>query len=651
MNAAVEMNAAGPGSLYQACLLRSVEEALLRLFAEGRVAGTTHTCIGQEMSAIALANALDRQRDIIFSNHRCHGHYLAWTDDVEGLIAEVMGKRTGVCGGLGGSQHLCAPGFFSNGVQGGIVPVAAGLALGRKLARQDGIVAVCIGDGTLGEGVVYETFNIASKWQLPLLIVLENNRYAQSTAQEETLAGGIDARASAFGIPVFRGDTWSHEALNDEMKRAADLVRAECRPAFIRVDTYRLAAHSKSDDDRDPEVIAGYARRDPVNLFVSNLDSAADKELASIRERIRDAIEGADAEPALALPDDAETGAETRGTRSVTLEPGSQLDAINRALADWMAADSDVVLIGEDIRSPYGGAFKITRGLSDAFPDRVFNAPISEAAICGIGNGLALQGRRPVVEIMFGDFLGLCFDQILNHAAKFHGMYNRQVTVPLVIRTPMGGGRGYGPTHSQNIEKHFVGIPGLRVLVLHGRTRIEALYRTLRDNRAPVLIVENKLLYRERGDAPLPGDHEMLEVGDVFPATVLRPKGDPDLTLVAFGRMSVLAERAAARLREEEELEVELIFPLEVSPLRLQAVLGSAARTGKLLVVEEGASGFDLGAEVIASASIAHRGKAPLRCKRLAAQPIPVPSSTVLELQVLPSVESIMAACLGLFDE
>lgn len=645
------MNAAILSDLHQACLLRSVEEALLRLFAEGRVAGTTHTCIGQEMSAIALANSLDRQRDIIFSNHRCHGHYLAWTDDVEGLIAEVMGKRTGVCGGLGGSQHLCAPGFFSNGVQGGIVPVATGLALGKKLAQQGGIVAVCIGDGTLGEGVIYESFNIAAKWQLPLLIVLENNRYAQSTAQEETLAGDIDARASAFGIPVFGGDTWRSEALNQEMKRAADSVRTECRPAFIRVDTYRLAAHSKSDDDRDPQVIASYARRDPVNLFVSTFDPAADSGLISIRERIQDAIERADAEPVLALPVSTEAEADSEASRSISLEPGSQLDAINCALSEWMAADPNVVLIGEDIRSPYGGAFKITRGLSDAFPDRVLNAPISEAAICGIGNGLALIGRRPVIEIMFGDFLGLCFDQILNHAAKFHGMYNQQVTTPLVIRTPMGGGRGYGPTHSQNIEKHFVGIPGLRVLILHCRTRVDAMYRTLRDIHAPVLIVENKLLYREKGDAPLPGDHEVLEVGEVFPATVLRPRSRPDVTLVAFGRMSTVAERAAARLRDEEELEIELIFPLQVSPLHLHAVLSSAARTGKLLVVEEGAMGFDLGAEVIASASIAHRGKTPLRCSRLAARPIPIPSSTVLEQQVLPSIESIMTACLELLDE
>ena len=156
------MSASLDQHLELAVLIRAVEERLLRLFAEGKVAGTTHTCIGQELSAVMLADSLDRERDIIFSNHRCHGHFIAWTGDVEGLIAEVMGRRTGVCRGIGGSQHLCGRQFFSNGVQGGIVPVSAGIAYAQKLSQSGGIVAVCVGDGTLGEGVVYETFNIAS---------------------------------------------------------------------------------------------------------------------------------------------------------------------------------------------------------------------------------------------------------------------------------------------------------------------------------------------------------------------------------------------------------------------------------------------------------------------------------------------------------
>lgn len=646
------MTPAADPRLHQAYLVRVVEEALLGLFSAGKLAGTTHTCIGQEMSAIVLAGALDRERDFIFSNHRCHGHYLAWTDDVDGLLAEVMGKRTGVCAGIGGSQHLCGRRFFSNGVQGGAVPGAAGLALAQKLSGQRGVVAVCIGDGTLGEGVVYEVFNIAVKWRLPLLILLENNLYAQSTSQSETLAGDICARAAAFGMATFSGDTWDYDSLAVEMRRAVTLVRDECVPAFVRVDTYRLAAHSKGDDDRDPAEIASFARRDPVNMLLAEPRRANDPTLAAIRERVSRAIERADREPALKWEPPPSRSFVENASQRVETGSGTQLEAINRALHEWMSEDPALMLLGEDIRSPYGGAFKVTRGLSDAFPDRVLNTPISEAAIVGIGNGLALGGRRAVVEIMFGDFLALCFDQIVNQSAKFHGMYNRKVTNPFVIRAPMGGGRGYGPTHSQNLEKHFVGIPGMAVLILHGRTRIRETYAALRNMHTPVLIIENKLLYRERCDAPLPPGYTMHEVGgESYRATVLRPDRKPDLTLVAFGRMSVLAERAAAALAAEEEVFVELVFPLEVSPLDAGAILDSVSRTGRLLVVEEGAAGFDLGSEVIATVAVEYHGQGRPHFGRVAAQSTPIPSALELEQQVLPSVATIVDACLVLFDE
>src|SRR5262245_35242908 len=312
--------------LYQACLIRTVEEELLRLFSAGKVMGTTHTCIGQEMSAVALAGCLDRERDIIFSNHRCHGHYLAWTDDVDGLIAEVMGKNTGVCAGLGGSQHLHAKGFFSNGVQGGIVPVAAGLAFASKRRGKSELVACCIGDGTLGEGVIYETFNIVVKWSLPLLIVLENNLYAQSTSQTETLAGGIRARAAAFGMATFQGDTWKFETLARELRAAVELVRTECVPAFVRVDTYRLAAHSKGDDARDQGELSTYSQRDPVNDFLARANG--DGELARIRERVTRAVAHAEAQGPLTLSVRSTKAGPSKAPR-VDHECATQLEAIN----------------------------------------------------------------------------------------------------------------------------------------------------------------------------------------------------------------------------------------------------------------------------------------------------------------------------------
>jgi 2-oxoisovalerate dehydrogenase E1 component len=215
----------------------------------------------------------------------------------------------------------------------------------------------------------------------------------------------------------------------------------------------------------------------------------------------------------------------------------------------------------------------------------------------------------------------------------------------------MGGGRGYGPTHSQNIEKHFAGIPGLRLLVLHGRTRIGALYRALRESTEPTLVIENKLLYREESEAELPEGYARRETAAPYPTTVLEPREPADLTIVAFGRMSVLVERVAAELARDEEVSVELLFPLGASPFDVEPVLESIRPTGKLLVVEEGAAHFDLGSEVIAAVTVAYHGALPLRARRVSALPVPIPSSPALEREVLPSAERIRIACLELFDE
>src|SRR3982751_2114814 len=194
----------------EALRIRKVEEKFLELFSEGKLNGTVHTCVGQEFSAVAFAGQL-KKKDFVFSNHRCHGHYIAFTGDTRGLLAELLGKASGTSGGIGSSQHLCNNNFFSNGIQGGIVPVAAGYALGNKLKQNGAIGIVFIGDGTLGEGALYETMNIISKWEIPLMIVCENNFFAQSTPQHINLAGDIRARAAAFGIKTFKNDTWNPE--------------------------------------------------------------------------------------------------------------------------------------------------------------------------------------------------------------------------------------------------------------------------------------------------------------------------------------------------------------------------------------------------------------------------------------------------------
>ena len=205
--------------------IRRFEETLLDLFSLGKLVGTTHTYIGQEANAVGLIDHLDPDVDTIFSNHRCHGHYLAFTDDAFGLLCEVMGKAPGVCGGKGGSQHLCKGNFYSNGVLGSIVPVATGIALAEKRKGTGAVSTVFLGDGTLGEGVTYESLNIASLWQLPVLFVVENNHYAQSTPVELELAGSIAARGAAFGVEVDELDTTDVEPIHDAAGRAIGRIR------------------------------------------------------------------------------------------------------------------------------------------------------------------------------------------------------------------------------------------------------------------------------------------------------------------------------------------------------------------------------------------------------------------------------------------
>ncbi|NQT53554.1 thiamine pyrophosphate-dependent dehydrogenase E1 component subunit alpha, partial [bacterium] len=241
--------------LRNALLIRRVEETLLALFAQGKLSGTVHTCVGQEWVGIALAEAMT-DGDALFSSHRGHGHFLArYPERLAEFFAELMGKATGVCAGRGGSQHLHADGFFSNGVQGSLVPIAAGHAMAMRLRVVRNIAAVCIGDGTLGEGIVYETLNIAARWALPLLVVLEDNGYAQSTPKSQTLAGTARARAAAFGIEYRQSNTWQWEQLLSDSRDAARFVREQQQPLLLEVQTYRLRPHSTSRDHRDPREV------------------------------------------------------------------------------------------------------------------------------------------------------------------------------------------------------------------------------------------------------------------------------------------------------------------------------------------------------------------------------------------------------------
>ncbi len=279
--------------------IRRFEETLLDLFSQGKLAGTTHTYIGQEANAVGVIDHLDPDRDVVFSNHRCHGHYLAFTGDAFGLLSEVLGKATGTCGGKGGSQHLHRGNFYSNGVLGSIVPVATGIALAEKRKGTGAISTVFLGDGTLGEGVTYESLNMASLWSLPVLFVVEDNGYAQSTPVALELAGSIRARGEAFGVATDELDTTDVTEIHDAAGRAVTRIRATGEPFFLVLHTYRFSPHSKGDDNRDPAEIERRRERDPLVVAGTQLGDSERRAIEdACEERLARTVADAEAAPA-----------------------------------------------------------------------------------------------------------------------------------------------------------------------------------------------------------------------------------------------------------------------------------------------------------------------------------------------------------------
>lgn len=284
--------------------IRRTEERILDLFSEGKVAGTTHTCIGQEANAVGVIGSLDPHKDHVVSNHRCHGHYLAFGGPLHGLMAEITGKASGTSGGRGGSQHLKWGNFFSNGILGGGVPIGCGLALGEKQLGGDGIVTICMGDGTLGEGVLYESLNMAALWSLPVLFLVENNRWAQTTPSHLAVAGSMVERAAPFGIDRDEIETTDVQKLQVWGRQIVERVRSESKPFWAVIHTYRLAAHSKGDDTRPEAEIERQRQFDPLLIHGKRLTKGQiEAAETAVKEELDEVMEKLATDPSAYLPE------------------------------------------------------------------------------------------------------------------------------------------------------------------------------------------------------------------------------------------------------------------------------------------------------------------------------------------------------------
>lgn len=313
-------------------------------------------------------------------------------------------------------------------------------------------------------------------------------------------------------------------------------------------------------------------------------------------------------------------------------------EAINLALREEMAADPRVIVMGEEVASPQGGAFAVTGGLVQEFTtDRVIDTPVSENGFVGVAVGAATSGLRPVVEIMFSDFVALAADQLINHAAKFHYMYAGQITVPMVVRAASGGYRGYGATHSQFPAAWFMNVPGLKILAPFNPADARWMLRWAIEDENPVLFLEHKLLYGLTGEVP-----ETAEMPDQISANVLRE--GTDVTLVGFSYVLGMALDAADQL-QQDDISVEVIDIRSIKPLDMETILESVEKTGRIVIVEEGPKTGGVGAEI--AAVVAERALPYLdgRVIRVAAADTPIPSSLELERAVLPDVDQIATAC------
>ncbi len=632
-------------------LLRETEQTLLKLFGRGQLSGTVHTCLGQELCAVGLLRALSSPRDVVLSNHRNHGHFLAYSGQVRGLLAEIMGREGAVCGGRGGSQHLAFHRFHSSGVQAGLTGIGVGLAKAEQCIGEDGVVAIFIGDGTLGEGLLYESMNLASIWKLPVIFVVEHNRVAQTTETKDTIGGTIEKRGEAFGLTTHSLDD-SSPSFFDDCERIVSQVRKESTPAFVVVETARLGPHSKGDDHRPEEEKERIAKRDPLRALGEQLERSVREEIEAANTTYLETL----ANELVLAPEPHESEIHFPDGKQAPLEAialelvkGSVRDQINHALHTLFSNDDKALLIGEDLHDPYGGAFKVTKGLSTAFPDRTVSTPISEAGITGVGIGFALSGHKPIVEIMFADFLSLCIDQLYNQAVKLPWL-GREEEFHLVVRTPGGGHRGYGPTHSQCVESLLMPIPGLTLVAPSHRHNVGQLLCSSVEAYGPVVFMENKLLY----DAVCePGDYETVPpvasdlYADFFPTLLSKTEGSPDLTIVTFGGNLPLAEQVADRLRDEEELSVALVIPSLLSPVPHNTLFSALGGHETLVFLEESPVQGSFSSEVIAGLS--ERGMHTESILRIGAKPIPVAAARNLERAVLPQVDSVLEEIFEVF--
>jgi 2-oxoisovalerate dehydrogenase E1 component len=632
-------------------LIRGFEQRVAALYRDGEVPGFVHLSIGQEAAAVGACWPLG-PGDVITSTHRGHGHCLAKGLAPLGMFAELMARDAGTNRGRGGSMHIADPhlGIFgANGIVAAGLPIAVGAATAAQL-RADGTVAVAFfGDGAAAQGAFHEAVNLAAVWRLPVVFFCENNGYAEFSPAETQHAATLEQRAVGYGVDYVAVDG------NDVVRTAAlmaavvERVRAGGGPMIVEAATYRWHGHYEGDPERyrSADEVRDWQEQDPLRVHRRVLrDAGVKKETiraleASVEQELDDVVAAARELPAPDVASLHDFVVRARPARDEPSPPDADapvfrtMDAIRGALEAELASDDRVFVAGIDVGAG-GNVFGLTRGLAEQFPDRVRDTPISETAIMGLGVGSAMAGMRPVVEIMYLDFVGVCLDQLLNQAAKLPFMTGGAAEMALTVRTQFGAGRSSGSQHSQSLEALLAHIPGLTVVMPSTPADTYGLLRAAIQDPNPVIVIENRLLYGKKG--PQPPDGFVLPIGR---AAVVRE--GTDVTLVSVSRM-VHDALAAAEEVVADGVSVEVIDLRTVAPLDTATILESVHKTSRLLIAHEAVVPFGIGAEI--AATVARDGfwdlDAPI--ERLGAAATPPPYAPGLEHAWLPDATDIAAA-------
>ena len=632
-------------------LIRGFEQRVAALYRDGEVPGFVHLSIGQEAAAVGACWPL-RPTDVITSTHRGHGHCLAKGLDPIGMFAELMGKDQGTNRGRGGSMHIADPklGIFgANGIVAAGVPIAVGAAAAAQLRADGGVAVAFFGDGAPAQGAFHEAVNLAAVWHLPVVFLCENNGYAEFSPASTQHASSLEQRAAGYGIEhvgVDGNDVVAASALMDDVVSA---VRSGHGPVVVEAITYRWHGHYEGDPERyrSPDEVREWEGRDPLLAHERRLRAAgiSDDEIKALEGSVADELDGAVEaarkfdQPAVSSLADFVVRPRPARPEPAPVADGAPafrtMDAIRTALEAELTADERVFVAGIDVGEG-GNVFGLTRGLRDQFGDRVRDTPISETAIVGLGVGAAMAGMHPVVEVMYLDFLGVCFDQLLNQAAKLPFMTGGAARMALTVRSQFGAGRSSGSQHSQSLEALLAHIPGLSVVMPSTPADTYGLLRAAIQDPNPVVFIENRLLYGMTGPRP-PADH-VVPIGR---SVVVRP--GTDVTVVSVSRMVHEAVTAAERAAEDG-ISVEVIDLRTVAPLDVAPVLDSVHKTSRLLVAHEAVVPFGIGAEIAATVAREAFWDLDAPIERVGAAPTPPPYSPTLERAWLPNRDRIADA-------